>query len=185
MKSKGKIAWLITWEGPEWEYTDRCKVVAILRPQRDRSSIECLLPVLFASEYNYTLCEKMGSLTARGKEDSFFYEAYRHINPEMWYGHFTNGGYLCARRVKNLRCEESKMDSLEYTLYWTELPRFVFDPDRKPEDPLPANPADSHRQVDVEREAQYTYSIRPAIERIKASRAKQFEESKQPRRAKP
>jgi hypothetical protein len=85
MKSKGKTAWLITWEGPESEDHGRCKVVAILPPQRGRSNVGYLLPVLFASEYNYTLCEKMGCLSSSGK-DPFFRETSRDINAELCYG---------------------------------------------------------------------------------------------------
>ncbi|MCI0351425.1 MAG: hypothetical protein L0Z53_18535, partial [Acidobacteriales bacterium] len=59
MKSKGKNAWLITWEGPESEYNGRCKVVAILPAQYGDRSVIFSLRVLFHSEYNYTLCEKM------------------------------------------------------------------------------------------------------------------------------
>src|SRR5260370_41753319 len=104
-KAKGRIAWLITWEGSESAHNGRCKVVTMLRPQFGRSGIASLLPVLFSSEYNYTLCEKLGFIASSCK-DPYFTEAYRDINPELWYGHFPKI-YLRARQVQNLRCEES------------------------------------------------------------------------------
>jgi len=167
MKPKGKIAWLITWEGPESEDNGRCKVVTILRPQFGRSGITSLLPILFSSEYNYTLCEKTGFDGSIDK-DPFFREAYRDINLELWYGHFPKD-YLCARQVKNLWCEESKGDCLESTLYWTELPKFI----PNPKYGLAGSPGtpDALKEVVGEREAQYTYSIRSVVEQEKRRRA--------------
>lgn len=162
MKPKGKIAWLITWEGPESEHNGRCKVVAVLPPQRGQSNIASLLPVLFASEYNYTLCEKMGFIPSTGK-DPFFKEAYRDINPEFWYGHYPKH-YLRARQVKHLRCEESKKDRFECTLYWTELPKFIPNPKYGPAGPSLENFDDALKEVIGEREAQYTYSIRSDVD---------------------
>ncbi len=166
MKSKGKIAWLITWEGPESEHNGRCKVVTILRPQLGEKSIASFLRVLFSSEYNYTLCEKMGFGGSIYK-DTYFKKAYRDINPEFWYGHFPKI-YLRARQVKNLRCEESKRDCLESTLYWTEFPKFIPNPKYGPEGPPLEKSHDALKQVIGEREVQYTYSIRPAVEQEKA-----------------
>ena len=176
MRTKGKIAWLITWEGPESEHNGRCKVVTILRPQLNDSSIASLLPILFSSEYNYTLCEKMGFIASSGR-DPFFKEPYRDINRELWYGHFPKD-YLRARKVKNLRCEESKKDCLESTLYWTELAKFIPNPKYGPEGPPLEHFDESLKQVIGEREVQYTYSIRPAIEEKKARRAKKQKQSK-------
>ena len=105
-------------------------------------------------------------------KDTFFKEAYRDINPELWYGHFPKH-YLCARKVKNLRCEESKKDCFESTLYWTELPKFIPNPKHGPEGSTLENLDDALKQVIGEREVQYTYLIRPAIEEEKARRAKQ------------
>lgn len=170
MKSKGKIAWLITWEGSESEYYGRCKVVTILRPQLGTTRIAFLLPVLFSSEYNYTLCEKMGFAGSSGR-DLFFKEAYRDINPELRYGEFPKI-FLRARRLKNLRCEESKRDCLESTLYWTELPNFIPNPKYGTAGPLAEKFQDALREVVGEREAQYTYSVRPSIEAENARRAK-------------
>jgi hypothetical protein len=168
VSAKGKIAWLITWEGSESEHYGRCKVVTILRPQLGTTGIASLLPVLFSSEYNYTLCEKMGFAASSGK-NPFSVEPYRDINPELWYGQFPKI-YLRARRVKNLRCEESKKDCFECTLYWTELPKFIPNPKYGPEG-SPLAP-DALKEVVGEKEAQYTYSIRPSIEAEKARRAK-------------
>ena len=123
MKTKGKNAWLITWEGPESEFNGRCKVVAVLPPQFGKG-IASLLPVLYCAEYNFTLCEKMSFCIPKGK-DPFAKQFYRDINPEFLYGHIPKE-YLCARKVKNLRCEEGKKDCLESTLFWTELPKYGF-----------------------------------------------------------
>lgn len=171
MKTRGRTAWLITWEGPESEHNGRCKVVTILRPQLKDGSVASLLPILFSAEYNYTLCEKMGFISSSGK-DPFFKEAYRDINPELWYGHFPKH-YLRARKVKDLRCEESKNDCFESTLYWTELPKFIPNPEIDFNGPLPDDIAKWTKQVVGEREVQYTYSIRTRIEEEKTRRARQ------------
>ncbi len=169
MKTKGKSAWLITWEGPESEGNGRCKVVAVLPPQFGEKGITSMLPFLYCSEYNFTLCEKMG-FSISNKKDPFFKQAYRNINPEFWYGHFPKE-YLCARKVKNLRCEESKKDCFESTLYWTELPKYIFNPQIDPNGPLPNNLADLTKQVIGERDVAYTYSIRTNIEEKQTRRA--------------
>jgi hypothetical protein len=173
MKAKGKKAWLITWEGPESEYNGKCKVVAVLPPQLGEKSIASLLPVLFCAGYNFTLCEKM-SFCVPNKKDPFFKQFYRDINPEFSYGLLPKN-YLRARKVKNLRCDESKKDCLEDTLYWTELPKFIPNPDFDPNGPTPENLADLTKQVIGEREVQYTYSIRSNIEDEKKRRARQKE----------
>jgi hypothetical protein len=168
MKSKGRTAWLVTWEGPDIEFIGRCKVVAILPPQLGEKSIATLLPVLFRSESNYTLCEKMDSCIPM-KKDPMLRQYYRDINPELEYG-LPPKEYLCARKVKNLRCEENRSDDFESILYWTELPKFIPNPKLDPDSPLPDNPADWTKQVIGERDAQYTYSIRPSIEEHKRRR---------------
>jgi hypothetical protein len=56
----------------------------------------------------------------------------------MNYGHFGKS-YLCARKVKNLRAEGSKRDMAEETLYWTELPKFIPNPDFDNNGPMPAD----------------------------------------------
>lgn len=171
MKNRGKIAWLITWDGSESEFNGRCKVVAVLPPRMGDKNIISLLPTLFCSEYNFTLCDKMG-FCIPNKKDPFFKQPYRQKNPEFLYGHPPKE-YLCARKVKNLRCEESKKDYFESTLYWTELPKFISNPDFDPNGPMPENLADLTKQVHGEIEAQYTYSIRSNIEAEKKRRARQ------------
>ena len=165
MKTKGKTAWLITWDGSESEYIGRCKVVAVLPPQFGERGIASLLPFLYCSEYNYTLCEKM-SFCVPAKKDSLFMQYYRDINPELLYG-LPPKIYLCARKVKDLRCEESKKDCLESTLFWTELPKYVPNPKYGPEGPILEDFDGRLKQVIGEREAQYTYSIRSSIEEEK------------------
>jgi hypothetical protein len=114
MKHKGRTAWLITWEGTEAEFNGRCKVVAVLPSQYGDGTIAMLLRVLYHSEANLTLGEKIIS-NSKGK-DPFFVQQYRDINPEMNYGHFGKD-YLRARKVKNLRAEGNKRDMDEETLY--------------------------------------------------------------------
>jgi len=169
MKTKGKIAWFITWEGPESESNGRCKVVAVLPPQLGKS-IASLLPVLYCAEYNFTLCEKM-SFCIPKKKDPFAKQFYRDINPEFLYGHIPKE-YLSARKVKNLRCEEGKKDCFESTLFWTELPKYIPNPKCGPEGPMLENMDDALKEVIGDREVQYTYSIRPRIDEEKKRRAK-------------
>lgn len=173
MKTKGKHAWLITWEGPDSEYNGRCKVVAVLPPQHGERSIVSLLTVLHCSEYNFTLCEKMG-FCSPNRTDPFLLKPYRNINLEFWYGHIPNE-FLSARKIKNLRCEESKTDCFETTLYWTELPKFIPNPKYGPEGPPVGKRHDALKEVSGHREEHYTYSIRPAIEEKKARKQKQRE----------
>ena len=158
MKSKGKSAWLITWEGPESEQNGRCKVVAVLPAQHGVGTAIFSLRVLFCSECNYTLCEKLYP-TCSIRKDPLFKEAYTGETPEYYYGHFPKQ-YLRARKVKNLRCEESKRDCFEGTLYWTELPKFIPNPNFDPNGPVPDNVADLSKQVMGEKEDHYTYSTR-------------------------
>ena len=120
------------------------------------------LPVLFASEYNHTLGEKMAFMSFTGK-DPYFKKMFQEINVEMWYGHHFKD-YLCARLVKNLRCEDSNKDCHDCTLYWTELSRFEPNPKNGLEGPTLENFHDSLREIRVEREVQYTYSNRSKIE---------------------
>src|SRR5579863_10612426 len=172
MRTKGKRAWLITWEGDEAEDHGRCKVVTILRPQFGKAGIPSLLRILFSSEYNYTLCEKTDFGSPIHK-DPFFLKPYRDTNPEFCYGYFGRN-YLCARQVKHLRCEESKTDCLESTLFWTELAKFIPNPKYGPTGPPLEEMNNALREVVGEREAQYTYSIRLAVELAKARREKRM-----------
>jgi hypothetical protein len=130
-----------------------------------------MLPVLWCSESNLTLDEKMEFGTRRGR-DPLLSPGYRDINPEFWYGVYPKD-YLCARKVKNLRCEENKKDCFEATLYWTELPKFIPNPKVSPDDPLPEGPSDWVKEVRGERDAAYTYSIQAAIEEKRRRRAVQ------------
>jgi hypothetical protein len=167
MKRKGKNAWLITWEGTEAEFNGRCKVVAILPSQYGDNTIEMLIRVLYHSESNMTLGEKILS-NSPGK-DPFFCQQYKDINPEMNYGHFGKD-YLCARKVKNLRAEVSKRDMAEETLYWTELPKFIPNPDFDNNGPMPADLSVLTKQVRREMDLSYTYSIQPALDAFKRRR---------------
>lgn len=145
-------------------------MVAILPPMLGEESLMLSLRVLFHSEYNYTLCEKMVPRVSIYK-DPFFNRPYRHVNSEFCYGHFPKE-YLCARKVKDLHCEESKKDCFETTLYWMELPKYVLNPDVDPDGPLPHAPEDCLKQVHGGREVHYTYSLRPDVEAQKKLRAK-------------
>jgi hypothetical protein len=167
MKHKGRTAWLITWEGTEAEYNGRCKIVAILPSQYGDSTIAMLLRVLYHSEANLTLGEKIIS-NSQGK-DPLFVQQYRDINPEMNYGHFGKD-CLCARKVKNLRAETSKRDMAEETLYWTELPKFIPNPDFDNNGPMPADLSVLTKEVRPERDFSYTYSIQAALDEFKRRR---------------
>jgi hypothetical protein len=168
MKSKGKTAWLITWEGTEAEFNGRCKVVAVLPSQYGDGTIAMLLRVLYHSEANLTLGEKIIS-NSHGK-DPFFVQQYRDIYPEMNYGHFGKD-YVRARKVKNLRAEGNKRDMDEETLYWTELPKFLPNPDFDNNGPMPADLSVLVKEVRGERDVSYTYSIRPALDEFIRRRA--------------
>jgi hypothetical protein len=171
MKTKGKSAWLITWDGSESKYNGRCKVVAVLPPQLGEKSIISLLSALYCSEHNFTLCEKMSFCIPKGK-DRFLKQPYRDINPEFFYGEPPKI-FLRARKIKDLRCEESKRDCFENTLHWTELPKFIPNPDFDPNGPTPENLDDLIKPVRGEMEVEYTYSIRPNIKDEKKRQAKQ------------
>jgi hypothetical protein len=170
VKPKGRIAWLITWEGPESEHNGRCRIVTILRPQLGQDRVAALLPVLYSSEYHHTLDEKLGYISAKGR-DPFFKQTYRDINPEFIYGCFPKN-YLRARQVKNLRCNETRNNCFEHTLSWTELPKFIPNPKYGETGPPMELMHDDLKQVCGEVDRSYTYSIRPAIEEEKARKEK-------------
>jgi hypothetical protein len=167
MKRKGKCAWLITWEGTEAEFNGRCKIVAILPPQCGESTIQGLLPVLYRSESNMTLDEK-SMLNLRGK-DQWYLKTRKEINIEMHYGDFGKRS-LCARKVKNLRIEENPKDMAETTIYWTELEKFMPNPDFDNNGPMPADLSVLTVKVCDERDDSYTYSIQPALDEFKRRR---------------
>lgn len=162
MKSKGRTAWLITWEGPEFEDMGRCKVVIILHHQHRGYSIAALMAVLYQAEYPHTLDEKLDYIS-KGGRGNFFREAYRDINPEYYHGVFPKI-YLRARQVKNLRCEVSPKSVFESTLYWTELPKFIPNPKYGAEGPPMEKWDDACKQVTEEKECSYTYSTRPSVD---------------------
>ncbi len=60
---------------------------------------------------------------------------------------------------------------LESTLFWTELPKFIPNPEVAFSGPLPNDPAKLLKKVIGEREVQYTYSIRRSIEEEKERKA--------------
>jgi hypothetical protein len=166
-KSKGRTAWLISWEGPEAEYNGRCKVVAILPATYGDGNVILSLRVLYHSDCNLTLGEKAVPIVSIYK-DPYFRKAYRDRNSEFWYGVYPKH-YLSARKVEKLWSEESKHDCFESTLHWTELPKFIPNPKYgslgSPDAP------DSLIQVLPEREAQYTYSARARVEEEIARKA--------------
>jgi len=119
-----------------------------------------VLPVLYCSEYNHTLDEKLGYCIAV-KRDPYLVERYKDMNQELTYG--LEPQFLMARKVKNLRCGENKGDNFEATLYWTELPKYV------PSDPN--NPDAGLKLIRSEQDRQYTWSISPALEAKRKRRA--------------
>ena len=160
MKAKGRSAWLITWEGPDAKDHARCKIVAILPSQTGENTIEFTLKLLFCSEYPLTLAEKLFFGTGKRNETPrFLQRLYTEINVAYSYGHVPHE-YLYARRVKNLRCEESKTDDCEFTLSWTELPKYIPAP-LDPSEPLPADLSKLSKMVVGERHESYTYSTPP------------------------
>ena len=148
------------------EYNGRCKVVAILPTKIGEKSIKFILSVLWCSEANHSLDEKMHFGWPYRGEHQFLKVTYRDINPEFCYGELGKE-YLMARKVKNIRCKQSKKDCFETTLYWTEMPKYISKPDLDSNSPLPPNPADCLKQVCGETEGRYTYSNRSDIEAAK------------------
>jgi hypothetical protein len=138
-----------------------------LPSQLGEATICTLIRVLFHSESNLTLCEKFIANHSIG-HDPFFWQPYEHINPEFSYGH---ASYLRARKVKNLRAEESKNDCLESTLYWTELPKFIRNPEIDTNAPLADGLAKLVKEIQGEKDASYTYSIGPSSDESKRRRA--------------
>jgi hypothetical protein len=149
--TKKRTAWLITWESTppdRLEAVDRCKIVAILSPSLGKKTIKTLLQILYCSESRLTLCEKLYRGLAKRKEaaDLFREEYANEINPMFIYG---ENPFLLARKVENLKCEESRDDKLKYTLFWIELPKFKYD-----------EITGKQRVAVPERQEKYTYSPR-------------------------
>jgi hypothetical protein len=131
MKTKGRRAWLITWEGDEFEKIGRPKVVAALPPQLGVNKFEFILELLYNSEHPHTLCDKVGwGLGHKRDKPDYFRYNYEVINPELHYGH--PHCFLRARVVKNLVCQETDSYPCECTLSWTELAKYIFDESEKP-----------------------------------------------------
>lgn len=157
MTNKGKSAWLITWEGQEDVRLKRCKVVAILPPQIGEQNIALLLRTLFCSESPLTLYEKLYFGTATKKDmPRFIRQVYKEKNPAFSYSDGSSD-YLYARRVKQLRCEESKVNDNTCTLYWTELPKYV-PVTRDPSAPLPSDLSSQLKMIVGEVPKSYTYT---------------------------
>lgn len=87
---------------------------------------------------------------------SLFTRLYRDINPAFCYGHFPKD-YLYARKVKQLRCEESKESVWKSTLHWLELPKYVpvlLDPSA----PTPDDLSTLTTMIADEKPQSYTYT---------------------------
>jgi hypothetical protein len=157
MGNRGRSAWLITWEGSDTTARERCKVVAVLQPQLGEKSIRLLLHGLFCSEYPLTLCEKLFFGTAKGDRTlNYFIELHRDINQAFAYGHYPKC-YLYARRVKQLRCDESPENAWKCTLRWIELPKFAHE-FLDPAAPFPTELHQLIKMVRDETEETYTYA---------------------------
>src|SRR4051794_30311846 len=119
-QTDGHKAWLITWEGDDAKSNGRCKIVSIFPPQLSKTSqIEFVLRLLYGSEYQFTLGEKLYHGIAKKKDRlNLFRVAYKDICPKYYYGCFPHE-YLFARVVKDLRCEQSSKSDFEATLHWT------------------------------------------------------------------
>ena len=168
MKSKGRKAWLITWEGDHSKGFGKCKIVAILSPSVGERNIKFLLPSLYGVECPYTLCEKMWfGIEPTGIR--YLRQNYCDINSEFVYGDFHL--YLCARKVKDIRCVESTKDDFESTLFWTELPKYILKVNLDRLGIEPEKYEDRIKMVIGEIECQYTYSTHPVIEDEKTWRA--------------
>jgi hypothetical protein len=126
MKTKGRRAWLVTWDGDQAERVGRPKVVAALPPQLSARNLEFVLELLYNSEHPLTLCEKIGfGLARKSYKPNYLRYNYRDKNPELNYG--DGHCFLRARVVRNLVCEETDRYPCECTLSWTELAKYRYD----------------------------------------------------------
>ena len=122
-KPKKRNAWLITWESPREDYLrdlQRPRVVAILKPQIDSSTIEKILPILFLSESRLTFSEKIGH--------SFFKQPLGWFHRDLQSISCGHNPWLHARRVTDLYAETYDNDDHHQTLHWMEEPRYAEDP---------------------------------------------------------
>ena len=118
-KPKKRNAWLITWESSRDDYfkdLNRPRVVAILKPQLDPSTIKKMLPILFTSESHLTFGEKIGYSFCRRNPGWLRSD----FNCVIYCG---NNPWLQARLVKELWVETYPETVLRQTLHWTEHAR--------------------------------------------------------------
>jgi hypothetical protein len=99
---------------------NRPRVVAIIKPQINERTIRLLLPILFASESQFTVTEKIGrSFTT--KNARFMRE---ESSQSIYYG---DNPWLYARRVTGLYAKSYDNTVYRQTLHWTEEPHYVED----------------------------------------------------------
>jgi hypothetical protein len=123
-KPKTRNAWLITWESSRDDYMrdlNRPRVVAILKPQYDSSTIKRILPALYTSEKALTFSEKIGHSFSR-RSPSWLRDEEASIccggNP-----------WLRARLVKDLYVQTYSETDYRETLHWREPAHRREDPD--------------------------------------------------------
>ena len=122
MSSRGKSAWLVTWEDLGFKHwgLDKPRVVSILPPRLILKSVRQIVVGIWVAQANLTLCERMGfGLDKKQQERMFTEEDSEHFS-------FGLKPFLFARKVKNLRCSEN--EGL-YTLTWIETPIYRIDGD--------------------------------------------------------
>jgi hypothetical protein len=159
MKSKGKIVWLVTWDGTEYDETKRCQIAAVLSPNCKEDGLKKALYLIFAIGLGTTLDDKIDSaLSGFGK--NLFSTRYHYRYPNYIYGHRPKI-YLDCRKVKNLRYEVNKTNECETTVFWTEYPKYAqkaLPPDSPVWESL--NMDDIFNTVHGEQEKQYTYDAK-------------------------
>jgi len=122
-KPKKRNAWLITWESSRDDYfkdLNRPRVVAVLKPQFESSTIRKLLPILFTSESHLTFTEKIGYSFCKRNPD--WIRTWQSI---IYCG---NNPWLEARIVKDLWVETHPETIWRQTLHWTEHAHHIEDP---------------------------------------------------------
>jgi hypothetical protein len=122
-KPKKRNAWLITWESSRDDYfkdLDRPRVVAILKPQLNPSTIKRILPILFTSESHLTFGEKISYSFSRRNSGWLRSD----FNCVIYCG---NNPWLQARIVKELWVERYPETAWRQTLHWTEHTRYRVD----------------------------------------------------------
>ena len=122
-KPKTRNAWLITWESSREDYLrdlNRPRVVAILKPQYDQSTIRRMLPVLYSSEKQLTFSEKIGYSFYRQSPSFLCYEQLSICCGE--------NPWLRARPVKKLYVQSYPETMYRQTLHWTVHAYYREDP---------------------------------------------------------